>query len=205
MPLRALPDTNTADPSERRAHGLPLRGDGYPARRRTDRRDAAPVVIREQSAPVAGDRDAEASAVDELATVHDILARGMPPTDPRDPSDVPTIELAQTIDHDLRNARALVAKLQHLLDSARHELEALRTASESLIVRDNDQHHLETVPLRELLQHASLHLEEGQALTIHPGEHCSISVFDKDFVCAHEAASDMLTAAATLQRAEVPA
>lgn len=139
----------------------------------------------------------------DLAASHDILASVMPEADPRDPSDLATEELARIVKAELQNARALNAKLQHLLDGARHENEALRTASEAFLVRDHTEHDLEAIPLRELLQQASLRLEAGQAITIHPGEHCSISVFDKDFVCVHAEAPDLLTAAATLQRAEI--
>lgn len=65
---------------------------------------------------------------DDLGAAHDVLAAALPESDPRDPSDVSTEELARAVVSDLRNARALVDKLQHLLDSKKHECEALRIA-----------------------------------------------------------------------------
>jgi len=110
----------------------------------------------------------------------------------------------------LKNTEALAEKLQHLLDSSRHENDALRTECEALRDALNStpvggEPDLESVPLADLILHAGLFLEAGQSLTIHPGEHCSVRAFDHDFVCHISDARDLLAAAATLARCEVPA
>lgn len=64
----------------------------------------------------------------ELASVHDILAQAVGRDDHVDPSDRTTVELARTVTAEHANARALVAKLEHLLASKTHECEALRAS-----------------------------------------------------------------------------
>jgi hypothetical protein len=107
------------------------------------------------------------------------------------------------------NARALADKLQHLLDSARHEYDALR--DELAAVRGDGpspyspccEPDLETTPLQDLIRHAGLYLEEGQSLTIYPGDHCAINAFGRKFSSALHEANGLLDAAATLARATV--
>jgi hypothetical protein len=73
-----------------------------------------------------------AATVEEIGTIHDLLVVVLPDSDPRDPSDIPSIELAQNVADELRNVRALATKLQTLLDCATHEREALRAEIERL-------------------------------------------------------------------------
>lgn len=115
-------------------------------------------------------------------------------------------------DDERDNAKALADRMQHLLDSSRHECDALceeldvsrSNAEESPYSPCCDQ-DLETVSLQELIRHVALYLDEGQALTIHPGEHYSISAFGCEFVGRLHEANGLLDAAATLSRAAIPA
>lgn len=108
------------------------------------------------------------------------------------------------------NATALSDKLQHLLDSSRNETDALRAEVERLResttatieTRECGELDLETVPLHDLILHAGLYLDVGQALVIIPGEFVGVRALDREFVVKHSEANALLDAVAVVMRAE---
>lgn len=101
----------------------------------------------------------------------------------------------------LKNAEALAAKLQTLLDSSRHEAEAMR---HQLSQQCDSAPDMDTVPLHELLQAVGLYLDDGVSITVYPGAAGAVlHAFGKEFHVLANEAEKTLQAAAHLHLMEV--
>ncbi len=101
----------------------------------------------------------------------------------------------------LKNAEALAYKLQHLLDSSRHEAEAMR---KQITAQGDTAPDMETVPLRDLLSHVALHLEDGVSITVYHGAAgATVNALGRQFHVLEHEAEKTLQAVSHLQLMEV--
>lgn len=62
---------------------------------------------------------------------------------------------------------------------------------------------METVPLQALIEAMSLFLDDGQSITVHPGQAITVNALGRQFVGSPAHANELIDASATLLRMEV--